>query len=97
MVRRDVVSSPDDSTYHVKASVRDDSISDPAHLDLVEGYSEPDLCFSKSHVRDPAYALLDSGATHVSIARTYVTKGSKVVRSDSESRCREGECQLLAQ
>ena len=52
-------------TYHVHASVTDDSIADPADLDLDDGCSEPDLCFSKSHVRDPAYALLDSGATHV--------------------------------
>ena len=37
----------------------------PADLDLDYGYSEPELCFSKSQVRDPAYALLDSGATHV--------------------------------
>ena len=27
--------------------------------------SEPELCFSKTQVRDRAYALLDSGATHV--------------------------------
>ena len=33
-------------TYHVHASVTDDSIADPADLDLDEGYSEPDLCFS---------------------------------------------------
>ena len=44
-------------TYHVQASVTDDSIADPADLDLEDGYSEPDLCFSKSQVRDPAYAL----------------------------------------
>ena len=51
--------------YHVHSSVTQDCILDPADLDLDEGYSEPDLCFSKSQVRDPAYALLDSGATHV--------------------------------
>ena len=26
-------------------------------LDLEHGYSEPELCFSRSQVRDPAYAL----------------------------------------
>ena len=52
-------------TYHVQASATYDSIPDPADLDLDEGYSEPDLCFSRSQVRDPAYALLDSGATHI--------------------------------
>ena len=41
------------------------SIPGPADLDLEYGYSEPELCFSKSQVRGPAYALLDSGATHV--------------------------------
>ena len=53
------------NTFHVQASVKDDSIADPAELDLDDGYSEPDLCLSRSQVRDPAYALLDSGATHV--------------------------------
>ena len=52
-------------TYQVQSSFTQDSITDPADLDLDEGYSEPELCFSKSQVRDPAYALLDSGATHV--------------------------------
>ena len=46
MVRRDVVSSPR-NTCHVQTSVRDDSISDPADLDLEDGYDEPDLCFSR--------------------------------------------------
>ena len=52
-------------TYDVQSSYTQDSIVDPADLGLDEGYSEPELCFSKSQVRDPAYALLDSGATHV--------------------------------
>ena len=47
--------------YHVHSSVTQDCILDPADLDEDEGYGEPDLCFSKSQVRDPAYALLDSG------------------------------------
>ena len=65
------------NTYHVQASVTDDSIADPADLDLEDGYSEPDLCFSRSHVRDPAYALLDSGATRVLLPRHMLPKGAK--------------------
>ena len=38
---------------------------------------EPDLCFSKSHVRDPAYALLDSGATHVLLPGHMLPKGAR--------------------
>ena len=49
----------------MQASCTQDSITDPADLDLDEGYGEPELCFSRSQVRNPAYALLDSGATHV--------------------------------
>ena len=41
--------------YQVQASVAYGPIPDPADLDLV----------ARSQVRDPAYALLDSGATHV--------------------------------
>ena len=51
--------------YQVQSSYTQAPIPDPADLDLAEGYSEPELCFSKSQIRDPAYALLDSGATHV--------------------------------
>ena len=51
--------------YQVQSSVTCDSIPDPADLDLEHGYSEPELCFSRSQVRDPVYALLDSGSTHV--------------------------------
>ena len=47
----------------VQASVAYDPILDSADLDLEQGYSEPELCFARSQVRDPAYALLDSGAT----------------------------------
>ena len=49
----------------VQTSVREACIPDPADLDMDYGGEEPDLCFSRSQVRDPAYALLDSGATHV--------------------------------
>ena len=64
-------------TYHVQASVMDDSMSDPADLDLDDGFSEPDLCFSRSQVRDPAYALLDSGATHVLLPGHMLPKGAR--------------------
>ena len=43
--------------YKVQTSVREDCIPDPADLDMEYGCEEPDLCFSKSQVRDPAYAL----------------------------------------
>ena len=54
-----------------------DLIPDPADLDLEDGYSEPELCFSKSQVRDPAYALLDSGATHVPLPGHMLPKGAR--------------------
>ena len=63
--------------YHVHSSVTQDCILDPADLDLDEGHSEPDLCFSKSQVRDPAYALLDSGATHVLLPGHMLPKGAR--------------------
>ena len=72
-------------TYHVQSSVTYDSIPDPADLDLDEGYSEPDLCFSRSQVRDPAYALLDSA------------QGSSIIRGNRESSSWKGESQVLAQ
>ena len=55
-----------------------DLIPDPADLDLDEGYSEPDLCFSKSQVRDPACALLDSGAT-CALAGAYASQGCSFI------------------
>ena len=64
-------------THQVQSSVTHDSIPDPADLDLDEGYSEPDLCFSRSQVRDPAYALLDSGATHVLLPGHMLPKGAR--------------------
>ena len=63
--------------YQVQSSVTDDSIPDPADLDLEYGYSEPELCFSKSQIRDPAYALLDSGATHVLLPGHMLLKGAR--------------------
>ena len=64
-------------TYQVQSSFTQDSIPDPADLDLDEGYSEPELCFSKSQFRDPAYALLDSGATHVLLPGNMLPKGAR--------------------
>ena len=49
----------------VQSMANQASIPDPADLDMDYGCEEPDLCFSRSQVRDPSYALLDSGATHV--------------------------------
>ena len=61
----------------VQSSFAQDPIPDPADLDLDEVYSEPDLCFSKSQVRDPAYALLDSGATHALPPGHMLPKGAR--------------------
>ena len=63
--------------YHVQASATYDYIADSADLDHDDGYSEPDLCFSRSQVRDPAYALLDSGATHVLLPGHMLPKGAR--------------------
>ena len=63
--------------YQVQSSVTYDSISDPADLDLKQGYGEPELCFSRSQVRDPVYALLDSGATHVLLPGHMLPKGAR--------------------
>ena len=62
--------------YQIQSSVRD-VYADPADLDLAEGHCEPDLCFSRSQVRDPAYALLDSGATHVLLPGHMLPKGAR--------------------
>ena len=64
-------------TYHVLSSVTSDCRADPADLDLEEGHSEPELCFSRSQVRDPAYALVDSGATHVLLPGHMLPKGAR--------------------
>ena len=61
----------------VQTSVREASIPDPADLDMDYGCEEPDLCFSRSQVRDPAYALLDSGATHVLLPGHMLPKGAR--------------------
>ena len=76
-------------TEHVQSSVMCDSIPDPADLDLDEGYSEPDLCFSRSQVRDPAYALIARQWSIV--AGAYVAQGSSIVRGHRESSSWKGE------
>ena len=76
MVRRNVVSCRK-NVHQVQSSVTYDSIPDPADLDLKHGYSEPELCFSRSQVRDPAYALLDIGATHVLLPGHMLPKGAR--------------------
>ena len=80
--------------YHVQSSIREECLLDPADLDLDCGCEEPDLCFSRSQVRDPAYALLDSGATHV-LLLAYVAERRKVVRGYCQSSCWQGEGEVL--
>ena len=63
--------------YQVQASIAHDPIPDPADLDLEQGYSEPELCFARSQARDPAYALLDSGATHMLLPGHMLPKGAR--------------------
>ena len=66
-----------DKFCQVHTSVSEANIPDPADLDMDYGYEEPDLCFSKSQLRDPAYALLDSGATHVLLPGHMLPKGAR--------------------
>ena len=61
----------------VQSVVSQVSVPDQADLDMDYGCEEPDLCFSKSQVRDPAYALLDSGATHVLLPGHMLPKGAR--------------------
>ena len=49
----------------VNSSFSQDRLLDPAELDLNPGHDEPEMCFSRSQARGPAYALLDSGTTQV--------------------------------
>ena len=44
---------------------------------LGPGHADPELCFSRSQVRDPAYALLDSGANHVLLPGHMLPKGAR--------------------
>ena len=82
--------------YQVQSSVTYDSTPDPADLDLEHGYSEPELCFSKSQVRDPAHALLDCGATHVLLPGHMLPKRSLILRSHCQSSSWQRESTMLA-
>ena len=59
------------------------------------GCEEPDLCFSRSQVRDPAYALLDSGATHVLLPGHMLPKGAKSFEVTVKVGCWQRESQVL--
>ena len=61
----------------VQSAQAQDRILDPAELDLEPGQEEPELCFSRSQARDPAYALLDSGATHVLLPGHTLPRGAR--------------------
>ena len=65
------------SVCQVHTVINQASVPDQADLDMDSGCEEPDLCFSKSYVRDPAYALLDSGATHVLLPGHMLPKGAR--------------------
>ena len=60
----------------VQTSSLQDPVLDPADLDLEPGLDEPELCL-RSQVRDPACALLDSGATHVLLPGHMLPKGAQ--------------------
>ena len=67
---------PVENMCQVQASISQDPILDPADLDLEPGQDEPELCFSRSQVRDPTYAF-DSGATHVLLPGHMLPKGAR--------------------
>ena len=79
-----------------QSSLSQDRVLDPAELDLEPGHDEPELCFSRSQARDPAYALLDSGVTHVLLPRHMLPKGARsfevtvnLVLGKEKARCWE--------
>ena len=61
----------------VQSSISPDRVLDPAELDLEPGQDESELCCSRSQTRDPAYAPLDSGATHVLLPGHMLPKGAR--------------------
>ena len=72
-------------------------VLDPAELDLEPGH-ESELCFSRSQIRDPAYALLDSNATHVLLPRHMLPRGARSFEATvnlavgkAKARCRRNE------
>ena len=58
-----------------QSSISHDNVPDPAERDLEPGQDEPDL-FSRTQVRDPPYALLDSDATHVLLPGHTLPRGA---------------------
>ena len=79
MVWRDVVSS---SETHLPL-VTPQSLMTPHQTQQtwisMKAIASQYLCFSRSQVRDPAYALLDSGATHVLLPGHMIAQGSTLV------------------
>ena len=63
--------------YVQKSQLMESPVIDPQDLDLEPCHREPDLCMSRSQVRDGAYALLDSGATHVLLPGHTLPKGAR--------------------
>ena len=61
----------------VNSPFSQDRVLDPAELDLEPGRDEPELCLLRSQARDPAYALLDSGATHVLLPGHMLPRGAR--------------------
>ena len=84
--------------YQAQSSTTQDPVLDPADLDLEPGQDEPELCFSRSQVRDPAYALLDSGATHVLLPGHMLPKGARsfeVTVNLAVGQCRQRKSSML--
>ena len=65
------------NVVQVQSSISHDFVLDPAELDLEPGLDEKGLCFSRSQVRDPAYVLLDSGATDVLLPGHMLPRGAR--------------------
>ena len=65
--------------------------------DLEYGCDEPDLCFPRSQVRDPAYALLETRqrSNTCALARPHVAERRKVIRGHGQSGCWKGEGEVL--
>ena len=65
------------SEWEVQYAQAPCNLVDPGELNLEPGQDEPELCFSRSQVRDPAYALLDTGATHVLLPGHMLYRGAR--------------------
>ena len=68
-----------------------DRFLDSIELDLESGQDEPELCFSRSEARDPAYALLDNWATYVFFSKPHATQRITFIRGHCQSCCRQRE------